>query len=148
MNYPTFGYNPRFAPQMAAPAFYGAPAPVPAFQPASAPAPQNGQNGALFGVQPVTSREEAVAVIADPLSAGVLLPDLAHGVIYVKRFNPNTGASDFGEFQLVQPQQAAPVEKAVEDPEYVTRRDFEEALSQLRSELAPKAKRKEAAADE
>lgn len=147
MNYPTFGYNPRFAPQMAAPAFYGAPAPVPTFQPASAPTPQNGQNGALFGVQPVTSREEAVAVIADPLSAGVLLPDLAHGVIYVKRFNPNTGASDFGEFQLVQPQ-AAPVEKAVETPEYVTVRHFEEALAQLRSELAPKAKRKEASVDE
>lgn len=95
----------------------------------------------------MTSREEAVAVIADPLSAGVLLPDLAHGVIYVKRFNPNTGASDFGEFQLVQPQ-AAPVEKPVETPEYVTRRDFEDALAQLRAELTPRAKRKEAAADE
>lgn len=148
MNYSAFGYNPRFAPQMAAPAFYGAPAPVPAFQPASAPAPQNGQTGAIFGVQPVTSREEAVAVIADPLSAGVLLPDLAHGVIYVKRFNPNTGASDFGEFQLVQPQQAAPVEKAVETTEYVTRRDFDDALAQLRSELAPRNKRKEAVNDE
>ena len=82
------------------------------------------------------------------LSAGVLLPDLAHGVIYVKRFNPNTGASDFGEFQLVQPQQAAPVEKAVETPEYVTVRHFEEALAQLRSELAPRTKRKEAVTDE
>lgn len=147
MNYPTFGYNPRFAPQMAAPAFYGAPAPVPAFQPASAPVPQNGQAAALFAVQPVTSREEAVAVIADPLSAGVLLPDLAHGVIYVKRFNPNTGASDFGEFQLVQTQ-ATPVEKPVETPEYVTVRHFEEALAQLRSELTSKAKRKEAVTDE
>ena len=146
MNYPTFGYNPRFAPQMAAPAFYGAPAPVPAFQPASAPVPQNGQNGALFGVQPVTSREEAVAVIADPLSAGVLLPDLAHGVIYVKRFNPNTGASDFGEFAYVQSRPN--VEAPVENGDYLTRKEFENALIQLRSELAPKAKRKEAAADE
>lgn len=147
MNYFNYGYNPGFAPQRPAGAFYGAPAPVPAFQPASAPAPQNGQAAALFAVQPVTSREEAVAVIADPLSAGVLLPDLAHGVIYVKRFNPNTGASDFGEFQLVQPQ-TAPVEKSVETSEYVTRRDFEDALAQLRAELTPRAKRKEAAADE
>ena len=147
MNYFNYGYNPGFSPQRPAGAFYGAPAPAPAFQPASAPAPQNGQTAALFAVQPVTSREEAVAVIADPMSAGVLLPDLAHGVIYVKRFNPNTGASDFGEFQLVQPQ-AASVEKSVDTPEYVTRKDFEDALAQLRAELTPRAKRKEAAADE
>lgn len=147
MNYFNYGYSPGFAPQRPAGAFYGAPAPVPVFQPASAPAPQSGQTAALFAVQPVTSREEAVAVIADPLSAGVLLPDLAHGVIYVKRFNPNTGASDFGEFQLVQPQ-AASVEKSVDTPEYVTRKDFEDALAQLRAEMTPRAKRKEAAADE
>lgn len=147
MNYFNCGYNPGFAPQRPAGAFYGAPAPVPTFQPAGAPAPQSGQTAALFAVQPVTSREEAVAVIADPLSAGVLLPDLAHGVIYVKRFNPNTGASDFGEFQLVQPQ-AAPVENKVEIPEYVTRRDFEEALAQLRSELTPKSRKKETVNDE
>ena len=147
MNYQPFGYSPRFAPQMAAPAFYGNPTPIPAFQPASAPAPQNGQTQGIFGVQPVTSREEALAVIADPLSAGVLLPDLSHGVIYVKRFNPNTGASDFGEFQLVQPQ-AAPVENKVETPEYVTRKDFEDALAQLRSEFASRGRKKEAVSDE
>lgn len=148
MNYQPFGYNPRFAPQMAAPAFYGNPTPIPAFQPASAPAPQNGQTQGIFGVQPVTSREEALAVIADPLSAGVLLPDLSHGVIYVKRFNPNTGTSDFGEFAFVQPQQAAPVEKPAVPQEYVTRKDFEDALAQLRAELTPRSKKKEAASDE
>lgn len=148
MNYPTYGYNPRFAPQMGAPAFFGGAAPVSAYQPVSAPAPQNGQMAGNFAVQPVTSREEALAVIADPMSAGVLLPDLSHGVIYMKRFNPNTGASDFGEFAFVQPK-AAPVETPVENPDYLTRKEFEDALAQLRAELTPKSsKRKEAAADE
>ena len=149
MNYPAYGYNPAFGAQRPPAAFWGAPPPaVPAYVPQSAPVPQNGQISGNFAVQPVTSREEALAVIADPVSAGVLLPDLAHGVIYVKRFNPNTGASDFGEFLLAQPRQAAPVEKPVETSEYVTRKDFEDALAQLRAELTPKSKRKEAAADE
>lgn len=148
MNYPAYGYNPGFSPQRPAGAFWGGGAPVSAYGQQSAPAPQNGQIPGNYAVQPVTSREEALAVIADPMSAGVLLPDLAHGVIYVKRFNPNTGASDFGEFLLAHPRQAAPVEKPVETSEYVTRRDFEDALAQLRAELTPKGKRKEAAADE
>lgn len=146
MNYQPYGYNPRFAPQMAAPAFYGSPPPVPAYAPASAPAPTGGQISGGFAVQPVTSREEALAVIADPLSSGVLLPDLSHGVIYVKRFNTNTGASDFGEFALVQP--VASVEKPAETVEYLTRKEFDNAIAQLRSELAPKPRRKDAAADE
>lgn len=146
MNYPAYAYNQRFAPQMAAPAFYGGVAPVPAYGQQSAPAPQSGQMAGNFAVQPVTSREEALAVIADPMSSGVLLPDLSHGVIYLKRFNPNTGASDFGEFAFVPPKQAA--ETPVENPEYLTRKEFEDALAQLRAELTPKSRRKEAANDE
>lgn len=108
---------------------------------------QTGFNGGFqgsFWVQPVTSREEALAVIADPMSPGVLLPDLGHGVIFVKRFNPNTGASDFGEFRLAQP---APQEAP---PEYITRADLDTALAQLKGELTARGggKRKEATADE
>ena len=139
MNYSPYGYSPVFAPQRPSGAFYGGTAPIPAYAPQSAPAPQNGQISAGFAVQPVTSREEALAVIADPLAAGVLLPDLGHGVIYMKRFNPNTGASDFGEFRLAQPAAENPVETV----EYVSRKDFEAALAQLRAELA--AAQKEAA---
>ena len=139
MNYPGYGYNPGFAPQRPSGAFYGGVPPVPVYAPQSAPAPQNGQISAGFGVQSVTGREEALAVIADPMSAGVLLPDLGHGVIYFKRFNPNTGTSDFAEFALVQPR----VENAPEPEPFVTRKDFEAALAQLRAELMPKAKRKE-----
>lgn len=139
MNYP-YGYNARFTPgfgaQMPSTGFSGAMGyPSPQMQPASAPAPVSVPSAGGFNVQPVSSREEALAVIADPLSAGVLLPDLGHGVIYVKKFNPNTGASDFGEFAFVAPK-PVPVENPVENMEWVARKDFEAAMEQLRNEIA------------
>ena len=146
MNYPGYGYNPGFAPQRPTGAFWGGSAPVPVYAPQSAPAPQSGPVSGGFVVQPVTSREEALAVIADPMSAGVLLPDLSHGVIYVKRFNPNTGASDFGEFVFVPPK-AEPVEPAP-NSDYLTRKEFEDALAQLRAELTPKATKRKETPDE
>lgn len=54
---------------------------------------------------PVTSREEAAAVQSDFFGPGTLMPDMGHGIIYFKRFNQNTGASDFYEFALVQPKE-------------------------------------------
>lgn len=60
------------------------------------------QNTQGFSCRPVTSREEAVAVLADYFTPGTIMPDLGHGCIYLKRFNPNTGASDFYEFVLNQ----------------------------------------------
>lgn len=65
----------------------------PAYQPPNAVQPQNS-----YSCRPVTSREEALAMQTDFLSAGTVMPDLSHGVIYLKRFNPNTGAADFYEF--------------------------------------------------
>lgn len=89
--------------------------------------PQQTQNG--FNCRPVTCREEAVAAQVDFMSAGLIMPDLAHGVIYVKRFNTNTGASDFGEFKYSQPQ----AETAALDPQkYVTREEFEEFVRALK----------------
>ena len=148
MNYPNYGYNPAFGTQRPPAAFWGAPPPVPVYGQPSAPAPQNGQISGNYAVQPVTSREEALAVIADPMSAGVLLPDLSHGVIYLKRFNPNTGSSDFAEFAYAQPKAA--VENNVDPPEYLTRKEFEDALAQLRAELSAKPARgkREAVTDE
>lgn len=68
-------------------------------QPQQMPQQTNAQG---FACRPVTSREEAVAVLADYFSPGTIMPDLGHGCIYLKRFNQNTGASDFYEFALVQ----------------------------------------------
>ena len=68
---------------------------------------QSMQAQANFSCRPVTSREEALAMQTDFLSAGMIMPDLAHGVIYLKRFNPNTGASDLMEFAFRQPADGA-----------------------------------------
>lgn len=148
MNYPNYGCNGRypgyFPPQQGAGGFYGQPGQMTQPQPQNAQTALQGQIQGGFSVQPVTSREEALAVIADPMSPGVLLPDLGHGAIYVKRFNPNTGISDFGEFRLAQP--AAPEAP----PEYITRTDLDTAIAQLKGELTAKGgkAKKEAAADE
>lgn len=62
-------------------------------------APQQG-----FRVQPVASKEEAMAVQTDFFGPGVLMPCLGQRAIFLKRFDPNTGLSDFLEFMYVQPQ--------------------------------------------
>lgn len=62
------------------------------------------QNNSGYICRPVTGREEAVAMQVDFLGPGTLMPDFPHGIIYFKRFNPNTGAADFAEFRLAPPQ--------------------------------------------
>lgn len=68
---------------------------------------QTMQPQSSFSCRPVTSREEALAMQTDFLAAGTIMPDLGHGIIYLKRFNPNTGASDFLEFAYRQPHDGA-----------------------------------------
>ncbi len=62
------------------------------------------QNNGGYICRPVTGREEAVAMQVDFLGPGTLMPDFTHGIVYFKRFNPNTGAADFAEFRLAPPQ--------------------------------------------
>ena len=66
------------------------------------PSMQTQQNG--YTCRPVTSREEAVAVQTDYFSPGTIMPDLGHGMVYIKRFNQNTGSSDFLSFRYEQDQ--------------------------------------------
>lgn len=72
--------------------------------------PQPGQQPPQSGYicRPVTSREEALGVQVDFLGPGTVMPDLGHGMVYLKRFNPNTGASDLMEFAYQPPKQEAP----------------------------------------
>lgn len=91
------------------------------------PQPQQ-QNGYIC--RPVTCREEAVAAQVDYFSAGLVMPDFARGVIYVKRFNSNTGASDFGEFKY-SPPQPQPEAVQIDPAQYVTRKEFEEFTRRL-----------------
>lgn len=80
------------------------------YNPASQSAPA-GQPAASQGFvcRPVASREEAVAAQTDFFGPGIIMPDLGHGMIYLKRFNQTTGASDLLEFAYIpsQPAQAA-----------------------------------------
>lgn len=95
--------------------------------PPSAPA-QAAQQG--FGCRPVTSREEALAMAPEYFGPGTIMPDLAHGAIYLKRFNQNTGASDFYEFV----ERVQEVEKPVQ---YATIDD----LNALRDEILKKQRK-------
>ena len=61
------------------------------------------QQPAQMNGRMVTSREEALGVPVD-FNAPVILPDLAHGVVYVKIFNQQTGAADFIEYRRADPQ--------------------------------------------
>ncbi len=87
MNYPPYnaGYPPRMEQQ-----------PMGQLQNMQQPMMQQ----PTYVTRPVTSREEAVAVQADVFGLGTLMPDISHGVIYLKRFNPNTGGSDFLTFAV------------------------------------------------
>ena len=85
---------------------------------------QQQQMNPAFACHPVGSREEAVAAQTDYFSAGLVMPDLSHGVIYLKRFNQQTGASDFFEFKLAQPE-------AKSEVQYVTVAEFEKFQKEL-----------------
>lgn len=58
-----------------------------------------------FFCRPVASKEEALAVPVDFMGQPMFFPDLAHSVIYMKRFNTNTGAADLFEFHGQQAQE-------------------------------------------
>lgn len=112
MNYqfgsPGYGYSPQQT-------YFTQPQPQQMAQPMQQPA---------FTCRPVGSREEAVAAQTDYFSAGLVMPDLSHGVIYLKRFNQQTGASDFFEFKLAQPE-------AKSEVQYVTVAEFEKFQKEL-----------------
>ena len=62
------------------------------------PTQQITQQNNGYSAIPVTSKEEALAVPVEYFSLGKVMVDLTHGTVYLKRFNPNTGASDFYRF--------------------------------------------------
>lgn len=97
--------------------------------------PINNQS-AGYVCRPVTSREEAVASMVDFLGPGTIMPDFGHGMIYFKRFNPNSGAADFFDFVVQPPPQAQQSVPAAQ--EYDPRGDIESLRSDfdaLRGEL-------------
>jgi len=70
-----------------------------------------------YQVQPVGSREEAIAAPVDYFSLGLLMPVPGQNVIYFKRFDTNTGQSSFVEFVARRPEPPA---------QYATKEELEE----------------------
>ena len=66
---------------------------------------QPGGNSNFF-CRPVASKEEALGVPVDFMGSPMFFTDLAHNVIYMKRYNTNTGAADVFEFREAQEQTA------------------------------------------
>ena len=138
MTYPP--YYPQFAPAFGAPVAYQPPrADMGQIYPQNqhiAPA-QNQSQGVGFLTRPVTSREEALGAQVDFLGPGTLMPDLAHGKIYLKKFNANTGASDLFTFALEE-EKAEPTKPEEPAPEYALKEDvagIREDLDRLFDEL-------------
>lgn len=144
------GYQPYSMPQGPAfqrPAFQQQPM---MYQPQpvqSAPQPmmQDGMIQARF----VSGREEAVASNVMPGSM-FLFHDRAHGMVYAKLIDPNTGMPEFKEYAEVQPVQQQAPQYVTTDALDALRGEFEQMIEQRISTLTtPKAaSRKAVQADE
>ena len=64
----------------------------------------------------------------------MFFPDLAHNVVYMKRFNTNSGAADVFEFKLDTPQEQAPAQVAAFAPldEFM---DMKDTVQNLKDEV-------------
>lgn len=85
----------------------------PPYQPRQYAQPYQQTPVPTYQVQPVGSREEAIAVPVDYFSLGTIMPVPGQGVMFFKRFNQQTGQSDFVEFVARQP--APPVQYATKE---------------------------------
>lgn len=123
--------NPYYQPQQP---FYGG---YPRPQPMQQPIQQPQQIAPGYVCKPVASHEEAAATSTDYFSLGVIMPDIGHDMVYLKRFNAKSGESEFLAFKRIVPEQAPTVE-------YATKAD----LDALRAEFTAKKRRRVEGDDE
>lgn len=89
-----------------------------------------------YACRPVTSREEAVAAQVDFAGPGTIMPDLGHRMIYLKRFNPNTGSSDFLPFVLqTPPPESGRTEQPITFASLQDLMDLQDTVKQLSDEV-------------
>lgn len=133
-NYPAYGsYSPAapYAPRIDA---------TPAFQQPTQPVqqPQSITTLSSFVCRPVASKEEAMGVPVDFMGNPMFFPDLAHGVIYMKRFNTNTGSADMFEFRSSEPNSDRNEAPTTASPEFAPLSDvmdMKDAISKLRADV-------------
>lgn len=87
---------------------------------------------APFQCIPVSGREEALSIRLDFSTRGALMPDLAHGHIYVKTFNEQTGNVDFSDFAPFVPEPPSP------PVEYLTVEEFNKFRETLKPQRKPR----------
>lgn len=75
---------------------------------------QYGQTSPQLNGRMVTSREEALGVPVD-YTMPIVMPDLAHGVVYIKLFNQQTGAADLIEYRRAETQRPQDVTAMLEE---------------------------------
>lgn len=88
-----------------------------------------------YNCRPVTSREEAVGAPTNYVGPGDVFVDIGHGMMYLKRFNPQTGTSDFLDFARVAPAAAAPAPAPQPSQDYISAAAFNAVIKRLSDEL-------------
>lgn len=124
--------------------------PMPQIQPVVAPPAYQQEQAAQFRVIPVANPEEAAAIPTDFSGVPCIIPDFAHGAIYTKTFNLNTGSSVFLTFRLEEnlqanAQQPAPAPydaKAEIDKLTAELEDIKKKLAAIEPEPVQEAKKK------
>lgn len=91
-------------------------------QPQYQQAPQQMQQAEMFIVRIASSREEAVATPGDYFKTTIIL-GLNHGMVYIKRFNSETGSMDFDYYRF------SP--ETENTPKYLTVEEFNEFKTQM-----------------
>ena len=140
MNFPYGGYYPQNNMR----------SPMPQIQPVITPFAYQQEQAAQFRVIPVANPEEAAAIPTDFSGVPCIIPDFAHGAIYTKTFNPNTGASVFLTFRLEENLQAnaqqpapAPYDAKAEIEKLTAElEDIKKKLAAIEPEPAQEAKKK------
>ena len=92
----------------------------------------NGQTG--FKVRPVASYDEAKAVPTDFMGNPIIMIDRAHGRIYTKVFNPNTGDSTLSVYIRTPDETQNPAEQSDTQPMQV-QYDAKGEIDSLKAEL-------------
>lgn len=97
------------------------------------------QQQAQSVLRPVTCKEEALAASVDFMGGISVMPDLAHGVIYTKVFDRNTGSAAFAEYRLAPPD--PPPAPAVQYAPLEVVEQMQREVAELRAALAPRGRK-------
>lgn len=130
-----YGAYGQVQPYRQATSMYQQPPPMPVPAQQAAPSAQTSNQGLSAMSRLVTSKEEAMGVAADFSGALMVFPDVSHNRVYIKRWNYQTGAADFIEFNPANDVQNAQATVPIQTPTYVAKEIFDEKIAALETEI-------------